>query len=913
MISESQATYLSNYIQLKKSGEDFSKLGTSLMGSKISLNPHQIDAALAFFKTPFQKGLILADEVGLGKTIEAGLVISQYWYEKKRKILIISPASLMKQWNEELYEKFFLESTLLSSKQFKSADFKWEDKIYITSLHSIYLNKELFNSTFDLVVIDEAHKLRNVYKSNGVMAPAIKEAFAGTKKLMLTATPFQNNLLELFGLISIIDDEIFGDVELFKSKYINNYNLNKEDLHSILEKYIVRTLRKDVVKYIKYTKRLVEVFEYESTLKESQFYEMVSSILYSDDFLESYFGGQNQLLIILLQKLLSSSSYAVCKTLTNMKYNLQNKELLVIDDIENDEEEKIIANKPNININNIIKNIDKCLEFSKTITIDSKYESLKKAIDSAFELLLQDSSRNKKILIFTESKQTQEYLAYRLKNDGYDKILSFNGENNSKEINNLYCEWLEKTDQISSNVDKSINVRRAIIDAFENQYEILIATDAAAEGLNMQFCSIMINYDLPWNPQKIEQRIGRCHRYGQKNDVIVMNMLNKNSSIDNRIYTLLNTKLGIFEETFGSSDLILGNTNIAEDIELRIKKIYTSCRTPEEINEAFEEMQKEFDKEIKESLKISEDKLEQYFDEEVQRSFDLQYVEATKLVNEYEIIFWELLKYTYFNDAKFNENDFTFKMEKSNENYYVSTQKKNLSNYHYCSLNSELGQRVLLVAKNRNNLSKNTLDYTNSNAKIGFIDNTENKSGQIVVSKVTYNSFELTESLVLSGRFDDGTIIPGDICHKLLKLECAETAVTTTDFGELNKRHNLDIDKTINEIELRNENLFRDESEYINSWADNQIESIQVKVKEMREKRKILQMDFNYEKDILEKERIQSEIHKLSKKISQSWISLAEAEDQINERRNNLMVNLSKEKKKEINIENLISMEFIIR
>lgn len=908
MYSDEQVQYFKEYILLKNSGDDISRISSSLFESKISLNPHQISAALSFFRNPKKKGMIFADEVGLGKTIEAGLVMSQYWYEQKRKILIISPASLIKQWNEELMEKFHLDSTILDGKIVKNSDFSWAPGIYISSINTVYLNKEKFKINFDLIVIDEAHKLRNVYKDTGVMAPAIKALFAGQKKLLLTATPFQNNLKELFGLMSLIDEDIFPCFSVFKEKYVKGYEENKAVLNEIVSTYAIRTLRKDVVKYINYTKRNVLLANYELTADELEIYNKVENLIFSQDLFEIYGTAQLHLIVLLLQKLLSSSIYAVKSTLTNMVGRIKNGEGFPLD-FEEDEDGVFEITTKQKSTGRFVGEIEQCISFIESVKRDSKLERLKKSIADIYSEFDSDPSRNKKILIFTESKKTQEYLYNELKVD-YNRILLFNGENTGEKINKIYSSWCENNN-FDKKVSKSIAVRRAIVDAFEKEYEILIATDAAAEGLNLQFCSVLVNYDLPWNPQKIEQRIGRCHRYGQKNDVIVVNLLNDSSNIDKRIYELLSSKLGIFEETFGSSDKILGATSISENIEEAIRNIYKSCRSTEEIEKGFKQLQETFKNEIEEAIKASEMELDSYFDEEVAKVFDFQYVEATRIVNEMADLFYRIIKNCLPN-IEYNDDELTF-IYSGKKRTVLS---RNEDKAEFCSISSDFGKGILDNVKavdfEKPRIIK--LDYIGANYKIGFLDDIKCKNGKLVISKIIYDSFEINEALVLTGFFEDGTIIPEDVCHKILKLNCIGVdELSIPVFSTIGIRHKEDIDNRIQSISDYNASVFQEELNYIDNWADSMIEKVQLSVKQMREQRKELQKNCDFTSNISEKAILQEEIHSLSKKINKEWIELAHLEDEIEDRRYALINNLKAEKDKSIIIKKLIEMELVIQ
>ena len=233
MDSSFAAKYLSENLTVKHFGDGTDRIGETLYNSKISLNPHQIQAALFAFASPISKGVMLCDEVGLGKTIEAGIVISQYWCERKRKIIVITPASLTRQWASELEEKFNLPSVVMDKKYYNSEirkgavnPFEAKNKILIMSINfASNMHDEIKRSKLDLVVIDEVHKLRNVFSPSNVMANNIKNAIGSFKKVLLTATPLQNNLMELYGLSLLIDENIFGDKEYYKKHYIREYDI----------------------------------------------------------------------------------------------------------------------------------------------------------------------------------------------------------------------------------------------------------------------------------------------------------------------------------------------------------------------------------------------------------------------------------------------------------------------------------------------------------------------------------------------------------------------------------------------------------------------------------------------------------------------------------------------------------------
>ncbi|MDD5088879.1 MAG: DEAD/DEAH box helicase, partial [bacterium] len=314
-ITDYHAKYYARELTKRCPSDSIEKLTPSLLDAKVDLNPHQVEAAVFAFKSPFSIGAILADEVGLGKTIEAGIVLSQMWAERKRRILIVVPSSLRKQWNQELSDKFFLPSEILESKPFHerikagSANPFMQDDIVICSYH-FACNKADYagKAPWDLVIFDEAHRLRNVYKPENKIARTLKDALGRFPKLLLTATPLQNSLLELFGLVSFIDEYSFGDLKSFKNQYARITNQDTfSELKSRLAPICKRALRRQVLEYIKYTNRIPITQEFTPTKDEEILYERVSDYLRRPN-LQALPASQRSLMTLVLRKLLASST-----------------------------------------------------------------------------------------------------------------------------------------------------------------------------------------------------------------------------------------------------------------------------------------------------------------------------------------------------------------------------------------------------------------------------------------------------------------------------------------------------------------------------------------------------------------------------------------------------------------------------
>lgn len=329
-ITACHAKYFAHDLTRRCAADSVEKLASVLSDAQVDLNPHQIEAALFTFRSPFSRGAILADEVGLGKTIEAGLLLAQKWAERKQRLLVIVPANLRKQWSQELVDKFHLPSIILENRSFN--DTVRTGNLNPFQQHAIVLRSYQFackkepylqQTPWDLVVIDEAHRLRNVYKASSKIANAIKQAVAPFPKVMLTATPLQNSLLELYGLVSIIDNYAFGDLKTYRARFTRLGNTaDFNELKERLKPLCKRTLRKQVLEYVKYTNRHALVQEFVPTPEEQRLYDLVSAYL-QQPTLYALPVSQRQLMTLILRKLLASSTYAISDTLAGLARKLE--------------------------------------------------------------------------------------------------------------------------------------------------------------------------------------------------------------------------------------------------------------------------------------------------------------------------------------------------------------------------------------------------------------------------------------------------------------------------------------------------------------------------------------------------------------------------------------------------------------
>ena len=899
-------------------------------------------------------GVILADEVGLGKTIEAGLVLTQYWSERKRKILIIAPSSLRKQWSMELKEKFFLESFILDGKSYKEEvaggnknPFEQKDKIVITSYQFASRHSEaMFLAGFQLSVIDEAHKLRNYHKGEKAkMSFAIANALRDTKKVLLTATPLQNSLLEIFGLVSVIDDFVFGDKKTF-AKQFSSTALTTSDINDLkdrLKPIVKRTLRKDVVEYINYTKRIPIVEEFTPSKEEVALYDLISDFLLNED-LFSIPSAQRSLITLVVRKLLASSTTAIMGTLETLIKRLkkiisekkitQDDIVLVSDDedelIEDYLEEEIeVEAKTSFQevrvlddeievIQREIEELEIFIELAKTIEIDTKAKSLMSALVKGFEAQDALGVKEQKAIIFTESRRTQQFLFDYLSANGFeDKVVLFNGTNTDPKSKEIYKAWLQMhKDSDRATGAKSADMKQAIVDYFASDASIMIATEAGSEGINLQFCNMLINYDLPWNPQRIEQRIGRVHRYGQKFDVVVINFLNKKNAADVRVYELLSTKFNLFEGVFGASDEVLGSIESGVDFEKRILQIYQTCRDDKAIEEAFNKLQEEFSEQIEETTLRTRQSLLDNFDEDVHLRLKDTELKSNETVDRFSSIFWDITKAELNKKAMFDDERQEFEYQ-GNRYQLISASKVNPNqNAHTYRLNSPLGEEVIDRAKQRElSLTKLIFDLTHNKYKISVLDKYKNKRGFLKATKISINSYDTEEYVIITALTSDYKVLNEEVATKLLSLEASQStriSIDTSDTEKLEYEYLKQKDIILQENEATNQTHFINQSSKLFKWAEDKLASIEKELKDTKAKIKELNRQTLATENIREQTDIQLQIKAQERKRRKIQREIFDIEEEIEEQRDELIEELKKAKEQTITTNELFTIQWEI-
>ncbi len=956
---EIKAKYWALEVLASGNQNDIGSISGSLGTSKIDLNPHQIEAALFALKSPLSQGVILADEVGLGKTIEAGLVIAEYFSRGQDSIIVVAPASLCQQWQTEMQEKFDLPAQIIDAKKYKEElkaghddPFLFKGVIICSYNCAVQLKAILKHYVWSLVVIDEAHKLRNFYKGKTKIAEGINEAFAGKRKLLLTATPIQNNLMDIFSLVSLIDMSILGNEYAFMENYLyseRRHNELKERLKCVLH----RTLRKDVLEYIKYTNREAMTVAFNPTKEEEELYHEISG--YIQDVSQIAVNMRvRSLIVLMIRKLMGSSTAAVKGTLNGLMERLNNIGNALITDADlyqivndvdvwdeyqesfNNETSKMRKKtySPDADINAEKAYLQKLIDKADKIKVDGKTEKLIEALNQGFEKI-QEKGGQRKAIIFTESNRTLNYLYDYLSSHGFEgKIVTFNGQNNSPLCNQIYNDYVEKhsSDLTGSRAN---DMKKALVTAFKEDAEIMIATEAAAEGLNLQFCSLLVNYDLPWNPQRVEQRIGRVHRYGQKCDVVIINFINKKNVADMRLYEILQQKFKLFDGVFGASDEILGTLSDGVDFEKAVASIFELCRTTEEINRAFDELQlslavehnvkmeetrqlvlENLNPTTQEKLQVMKKRVDDYLERRKKIFWDMSVVMLKK--NHSELYINEATKvFGQFKEQVFNlpttinfGRSFNYKLDfskRDNTGFMLSSERKALwrSSTPFNS-DSDWGKRLIEEAikpeDNSCHLVLKLTDKLNSGQK-----------GRLILSNFKMNAPENKSHLIATIIDEQGgllTLPMEEIFDNIVKVrEMAEMGY----YDFIKQLHEQNVQKYEKSEKHRIDILLRSEVDKLNRWLIDEKQAISLKAEKMKNKITSLKRDFKMEKNFEAKLAIEDEIQKLQKEMTDSEFNTFDIERELEKKCNRLIDGKKRSLKMDYTIEPVFDATWEVR
>lgn len=881
-----QAKYYAYELQRSYANDHVGKLAGLLFDAQVEPKPHQIDAALFALQTPYLNGVILADEVGLGKTIEAGIVITQYWAERKRRILIIAPSSLRQQWQQELFEKFLIPSQLLDPKlkdEQLARTAQQDAEVLICSYEFALRHETSLLREWDLVICDEAHRLRNFYTGRNKAPEAISHIVREARKtILLTATPLQNRLEELYGLVSVFDPDYFYSLDAFRERYVKAKELgDNDDLVERVAGISKRTLRRDAEKYIHFTKRLPLTVEFMPSPAEIELYDKVNDYLQRDD-LYAFSNSQRHLTGLILRKRLGSSTYAVSSTLERIADRLaaeveagvrrDSRGGLVLADFEEDDlTEEEVESLEEVNVPRAefgtgasqkvdtqtleamraeVAELRSYAALARSITVNQKAVKLSEALDKGFQRL-KELGAPQKAIIFTDSTKTQEYIARTLTEGGRGEgLVLFNGTNNSSAANEIYRDWLEanKDGDVITGIPAA-DRRKALVDYFRDQGTIMIATEAAAEGINLQFCSMLVNYDLPWNPQRVEQRIGRVHRFGQKFDVVVANFANKGNAAEARILELLANKFHLFKGVFGASDEVLGSIEDGFDFEKTINRILSDSRSDADIDRAFKQLEEQYATEISSEMADAKAKVFDNLDPNVQdrlKSYDTQ---SGEVLNKFERLLLAVTRRQLVDDAVFEGDGRHFVLNTSpvkdaptGRYYFKSEPLPNAHQYRYAG---PLAGYVIESAKALDTSAKElTFSLSQSERASTAARELVGKSGELTVDLVTFTmkakNDDISESYMLAGGLtDDGQWLDHEYVADLLDLVCtnegADVSIDDAKFEQHLAERRARLER---EVQGRNSRYYDQQEELLyRNQQDRRAES-EGKIREYKAKEK---------------------------------------------------------------------------
>jgi adenine-specific DNA-methyltransferase len=650
--------------------DDRERYAASQRQARIDPNPHQIDAVIFALRRLREGGCILADEVGLGKTIEAGLVIAQSRAEGAQRILLIVPKSLIGQWQNELLTLFGIVARE-DQANFFAPGVHLVGREFAGSEHGA----ELLGSVapFDLVVIDEAHEifagLHKRFARDGVydetsnealMAHRVRGFLRSASVLLLTATPIQNSLAELWGLVQYVErtGTLLGDITTFREVFCCEDDRTlvpgqEHELQRRLAMVLQRTLRRQAQEFLDrpFTQRRCRLYEYAMSDDERSLYDDVTEYLLQPS-LYAFAGRQRRLLLIGFHRRMASSIAALAASLENVASRLRHLQAGqqsadeardVLGDLEEDEDIEEPGDDAPVAPNQaaIAAELARVKDFvarARSLPHDAKARSFQDAIRVVLDLG-RNGRGSGKAVVFTESITTQEYLRKLLLDTGLadEEITLFRGTNDHPRALQAHARWIQEVGSKlppGSRPSREVAVRLGLVHEFSTRSKVMVCTEAGAKGLNLQFCETVINYDLPWNPQRIEQRIGRCHRYSQQRDVTVVNFIARDNEAHRLTFEILSQKLDLFGRVLDASDVILHEPRtdapeiavsaLSLELEIDLRNIYSRSRTLDEVARELTALRDKigvrrdaYEKEYQRTSQI----IESRFDEEVRRVF----------------------------------------------------------------------------------------------------------------------------------------------------------------------------------------------------------------------------------------------------------------------------------------------------
>ena len=880
-------------VRLRRASEQ-RRYAASQRRGRIDANPHQINAVIFALERIPAGGCILADEVGLGKTIEAGLIIAQLLAEGWQRVLLIVPKALLGQWQSELYSLFGIETQegSLSPDAFIGPGVFLASRDFAGSEKGSSLLRSV--APFDLCVIDEAHEIfAGIHKrfdryghykedsKDAQMAHRVRHVFANVPKLLLTATPIQNSLVELWGLTQYIEPTgtLLGNLSTFREVFCDgdDRSLVVDQAHELrrrISRICQRTLRRQAQEFLEkpFVDRRALLLEYRMSPEERQLYDDVTRYLLEPDIC-AFGGNQRQLLLIGFHRRMASSLAALAASLRKVAERLEKMlagtqpsrladsardfALDLEDEIPLVAEEDEEAPSPLTpeKIQDELERVRRFVQRVERVPRDSKAERL---LDAVRLIKDRQGKGSGKIVIFTESLTTQNHLSDILIRSGFAArdITLFRGENASERASEALERWDEEVGrQIPkyNRPSRGVALRLALVHEFQTRSRVFISTEAGAKGLNLQFCDTLINYDLPWNPQRIEQRIGRCHRYGQTHDVTVINFIAQDNEAERLLFEILSDKLDLFGTVLDASDVVLHEaststpetltTALGADFESRLRRIYERARTVEEIEQELRELRetmeakrRDFEQEIDRTRGLIEtriDKTVRSVFRQIQEDLPSSLAQLDQDIDEVVTGYLTAIRAPFERTMKDGRiflalSPFPALPDELREGAQVAIgHAKDLEDADPVHLGHPLVRAALEESRGATRDRLRVRFTLDDNSK-GALDMYRHKRGHLVVTKVTYGGVEPVENLVSSLVFEDAeATVSRDLADTLLStgaedVEEFSSPLTVTDE---------DIEDTIEEnifldqarVEAAEQKHFERTMEQLERFMDDQV------------------------------------------------------------------------------------------
>jgi hypothetical protein len=720
------------------------------------------------------------------------------------------------------------------------------------------------------------------------------------------------------------------------------------ELRSRLRNFCIRTLRKDVsdTGYIKFTHRQVITRPYTPGDTEQELYDRMTEYLQRDHIRALPDNGR-QLVTMVIRKLLASSSAAVSKTLQSLIDKLESLRAGYDDNLDGDLSEDFEAygeyseeyadedcadddafnDGRQRNMQEIIKEqelLRSIKALADSISHDAKGEDLLTALQVGFQaaeenMVEVDGKKGaRKAIIFTESTRTQQYVLGLLNAGGYEgQVVLLNGSNNDEISTRIYAEWKDRhKDDGTITSSKAANMKAAIVEEFRDRATILIGTEAAAEGVNLQFCNMVVNYDLPWNPQRVEQRIGRCHRYGQKYDVVVVNFVNQKNAADRRVYELLESKFRLFEGVFGSSDEVLGALERGIDFERAVYDIVQNCRTDDAINREFDALTQQYADIIAEQRAQTIQQVLEAFDEDV--TAKLKSCETKTRANLTKFDRWKFDLFAAYGATRVDDQVWTF--DYKGKRYIPSWENAKAGGGIFLESESPvyLELRNAAIALDAPTAHIRFHHSALQTDRVSFFENGNiGLTGAVSVDKLTYNygkEGEREQHLLISIVADNGVEIDNDIFGRMMEIPAEIIGAATPD-SRLDERIAILTERKCAEIDEANKESLVLRLGELEAWRNDCESALAREIDDLRNQIKLKQGQMTANVGSLTFQQIvelQDEINKMNETITQKQRHMLKNKDEVKKSAADLQAEAIRQLNGSAQVENIMTFSFEI-